>query len=85
MGWVIVGTVITVDRFAIATDQASETNAADVKRRYNLLRRWIKKTYINSVGRLTQSPASGSAGPDLLRPTEPSRLARVDRRHPLCA
>jgi hypothetical protein len=48
---VITGTVITEGRFAIATDQANGQTAAKVERRYNLLRRWIKKTCINSVVR----------------------------------
>jgi hypothetical protein len=47
----ITDTVITQGRFAIATDRASEKTAANVERRYNLLRRRIKKTYLNSVVR----------------------------------
>lgn len=37
---------------AIATDEASETTAANIELRYNLLRRWNKKTTstLSSVG-----------------------------------
>jgi hypothetical protein len=55
---IITGTVITEGRFAIATDQASATTAANVQRRYNLLRRWIKKTYVNSVVRWLSADAT---------------------------
>jgi hypothetical protein len=44
-------TVITEGRFAISTVMASETTAANVERRYKLLRRIIQKTYRNSVVR----------------------------------
>ena len=72
---VITGTVITQGRFAIATDQASEKTAANVERRYNLLRRWIKKTCVNFVVRW-RSPGipEAPAGPNRsANPSSPDR------------
>jgi hypothetical protein len=72
----ITGTVITEGRFAIATDEASQKTAvAAVERRYNLLRRLVKKTYVNAVvhWRNPQVPEA-PAGPD--RSANPSSLDR---------
>src|SRR5262249_8502532 len=72
---VITGTVITEGRFAIATDQASGKTAANVERRYNLLRRWIKKTSVNAVVRW-RSPGipEAPAGPNRsANPSSPDR------------
>lgn len=73
---VITGTVVTEGRFAIATDQASQQTAtANVERRYNMLRRLIKKTYVNGVvhWRNPQVPQA-PAGRD--RSANPSNLDR---------
>jgi hypothetical protein len=81
---VITGTVITQGRFAIATDQANVRTAANVERRYNLLRRWIKKTYINSLVRwcnpgIPEAPvgpnkSANPSGPDRSRWVGPSAM-----------
>ncbi len=47
----ITETVITEGRLAISTGAASKETAANVERRYKLLSRSIKKTYVNSVVR----------------------------------
>jgi hypothetical protein len=72
---VFTGTVITEGRFAIATDHASETTAANVERRYNLLRRRIKKNYLGSVVRWRNpSVPEAPAGPDRsANPSSPDR------------
>jgi hypothetical protein len=72
---VITGAVITEGRFAIATDQASETTAANVKRRYNLLRRWVKKTCVSGVVRWRNPQApEAPAGPNRsANPSDPDR------------
>lgn len=66
----ITGTVITEGRFAISTELAQKTTAANVERRYMLLRRAVQRTYMNSVvrwrnPRLPDAPAgpSRSANP----------------------
>jgi hypothetical protein len=62
---IITGTVITVGRLAIATDHADERTAANIKRRYDLLRRWIKKTCANSAVRWHNPKATEAlAGPN---------------------
>jgi hypothetical protein len=72
----VAGTVITEGRFAIATDQASATTAANIQRRYNLLRRWIKKTYVNSVVRW-RNPKVPEAPPGPNRSANPSAPDRT--------
>jgi hypothetical protein len=72
---VITGTVITAGRFAVGTDEASEQTAANVQRRYNLLRRLIKKTYANSVVRWRNPQVpEAPAGPNRsANPSDPDR------------
>jgi hypothetical protein len=69
------GTVITEGRFAISTGPAQKTTAANVERRYNLLRRAIQKTYLTAVVRwrnpnLPQTPGGPSRSAN---PSKPDR------------
>jgi len=66
----IIETVLTEGRFAISTGPAHKATAANVERRYRLLRRTIQKTYLNSIVRwrnpnVPEAPAgpSRSANP----------------------
>jgi hypothetical protein len=67
--------VVTEGRLAISTGPANKTTAANVERRYRLLRRTIQETYQNSVIRwhnpnLPKAPAGPSRSAN---PSEPDR------------
>jgi hypothetical protein len=71
----IAETVITEGRLAISTGAASKEAAASVERRYKLLSRSIKKTYVNSVVRWrnTERPEAPAAPSRSANPSEPDR------------
>jgi hypothetical protein len=71
----IAGTVITEGRLAISTGPAHKTTAANVERRYRLLRRTIQKPYLNSVVRW-RNPKVPEA------PAGPSRSANPSKPDP---
>jgi hypothetical protein len=66
------GAVVTDGRFAVATDGASPRAAEGIGRRFKALRKFLKKSYLNSVveWRNTQAP-SAPAGPS--RSANPSK------------
>jgi hypothetical protein len=69
----VTGTVITEGRFAISTEPAQKTTAANVERRYRLLRRAVQKTYMSSVVRwrnpgLPESPGGPSRSANTSKP-----------------
>ena len=69
------GTVITEGRFAVSTESAQKTTAANVEHRYKLLRRAVQRAYMNSVvrwrnPRLPEAPSGPSRSAN---PSEPDR------------
>jgi hypothetical protein len=69
------GTVITEGRFAISTAPTQKTAAANVERRYRLLRRAVQRSYMSSVVRwrnpvLPEAPGGASRSPN---PSKPDR------------
>jgi hypothetical protein len=71
----ITDTTIKDGRLAISTGAANRTTAANVERRYKLLCRTIKKTYVNSIVRWRNpNRPEAPAGPGRsANPSEPDR------------
>jgi len=69
----ITETVITEGRLAISTGPAHKTTAANVERRYRLVRRTIQKTYLNSVARWCNPkvPEAPAGPPRSANPSKP--------------
>jgi hypothetical protein len=71
----VTGTVITEGRFAISTEAAQKITAANVERRYGVLRRAVQKTYTSSVVRWRNPNLLETAG----TPSRSANPSKPDR------
>ncbi|HXE87199.1 MAG TPA: hypothetical protein VN524_10450 [Hyphomicrobiaceae bacterium] len=71
----VTGTMITEGRFAISTELAQKTTAANVECRYRLLRRAVQRTYTSSVVRWRNPRLPGTTG----KPSTPASPSKPDR------